>query len=420
VIPPKDGRPRIIAVTTDLAITGAKRVLVDGALGIDRARFDPHVLLLSPTRDDDPLRRELEAGAVPVHHVHVRSRLHVRGVRALARWLDAEARPDVRHTHSARAAAVARLVLWRRRHASDRPRVVVHFHGTVSSRALRPKHRLLDRMLVPCTDLVLAPSSHAAARGCRAHAFHGVSTRVVANGVDLARLATPPRTAVEVRASWGVPADARVVLLLGRWGPAKGQDVVLDALPAILAHPEPVRLVFVAPEGGGAYRTRLERKIAATALRRFVTLAGRATDTASCYAAADVVVMPSRDEPFGLVAVEAMAAGRPLVVARAGGLSEVCGSDGVLWVEPGDADGTARAILTALAEGPAARSARTAALRRRAERFALPRYLAQLERAYDDVLAGRAARDALGAGAESGVGRKRPSTSVPAGATRAS
>ncbi len=389
MIPPKDGRPRILAVTTDLAITGAKRVLVDGALGVDRRRFDPHVLLLSPTRDDDPLRRELEVGGIPVHHVHVRSRLHVRGLRALARWLAAEARPDVLHTHSARAAAVARLVLWRRRRSADRPRVIVHFHGTVSSRALRPKHRLLDRMLVPCTDLVLAPSAHAAERGCRAHAFQGVPTRVVANGVDLARLATPPRAAADVRAEWGVPADARVVLLLGRWGPAKGQDVVLDALPAILAHPDPVRVVFVAPDGGGAYRTRLERRVAATALRRFVVVAGRATDTPSCYAASDVVVMPSRDEPFGLVAVEAMAAGRPLVVARAGGLPEVCGTEGVLWVEPGDPDGTARAILTALSEGAAARAVRTAALRRRAALFALPRYLAELERAYDDVLAGR-------------------------------
>ena len=213
--------------------------------------------------------------------------------------------------------------------------------------------------------------------------------------MDIARLSSPPRSVAEVRAEWGVPIHARVVLLLGRWGPAKGQDVLLDAIPAIVAHPEPVRVVLVAPDGGGQYRSRLEKRIARTALRRFVVIAGRATDTASCFAASDVVVMPSRDEPFGLVAVEAMAAGRPLVVSRAGGLPEVCGTDGVRWVEPGDPDSTARAVLALLAESSADRARRSSVLRARAADFALSRYLERLESAYDDVLHTRLPRDPI-------------------------
>ena len=394
VFPPKDGRPRILAVTTDLTITGAKRVLVDGAVGIDRTRFDSHVLFLSPTDPADPLRRELEAAGVGVHHIHVRSRLHARGLRELTQWLDREAKPDIVHTHSARAAAVVRLVLWRRRHGT-RPRVVLHFHGTVSPRALRPKHRLLDHLLVSCTDLVLAPSAHAADRGRRAHAFRGVPTRIVANGVDIERFTSHRRPAAELRASWGIPDGARVVLLLGRWAPAKGQDVLLDAIPSIAAHCEPVRVVFVGPEDGGDYRARLVARVARTALRRSVVIVGRATDTASCYAAADVVVMPSRDEPSGLVAVEAMASGRPLVVARAGGLPEVCGEGGVVWVKPGDADATARAVLSLLAEDPADRLLRSAVLRARADRLSLARYIERLERAYVDVVAAGGARRAV-------------------------
>lgn len=391
MFPPKDGRPRILAVTTDLTITGAKRVLVDGARGLDRTRFDSHVLFLSPTDPADPLRRELEASGVGVHHVLVRSRLHIRGLRTLSRWLADEAKPDIIHTHSARAAAIIRLVLWRRRHRA-RPRVVVHFHGTVSSRALRPKHRLLDRLLVSCTDLVIAPSAHAAERGRRAHAFRGVPTRILANGVDLAHFASAARPVEETRRAWGIPDGARVVLLLGRWGPTKGQDVLLDAVPSILAHPEPVRVVFVGPHDPGAYRARLEARIARTALRRFVVIIGRSSDTASCYAAADVVVMPSRDEPSGLVAVEAMAAGRPLVVARAGGLPEVCGEHGVVWVEPGDVDSTARAVLSLLREGEAVGRVRSVALRAQAACLSLEHYRERLERAYVDVLRAGASR----------------------------
>ena len=377
-------RPRILAVTTDLRLTGAKRVMVDGAVGISRDRYESSVLLLSPTPPDDPLRRELADAGVAVHHVHVKSRLHWRGLAALGRWLDSEARPDVVHSHCARSAAVMRLVLWRR---PAPPRMVVHFHGTVSPRALRPKHRLLDRMLRGRTDLVLAPTRHAALRGSRVHAFRGLKMRVLPNGVDLHRLERPPRTREEVRRAWGVSDEARVVLLLGRWGYAKGHDVLLDAIPSILAHPAPIRFVLVAPEGGGDFRTRLERRVRQTALRRHVVVTGRETDPASCYAAADVVTMPSRDEPFGLVAVEAMAAGRPLVAARVGGLPEVCGEDaGVLWVRPGDPEDLSRAVLTALTEGVADREARAALSRTRAERFSLRRYLAGLEAAYADLL----------------------------------
>jgi glycosyltransferase involved in cell wall biosynthesis len=381
---PSDRRPRILAVTTDFRLTGAKRVLVDGAVGIDRRRFDSRVLLLSPTPADDPLRQELDAAGIPFHHVHVRSRLHGRGLRALSAFLRSEDRPHLVHTHCARSSAVLRLAAWRLR---EPPRVVVHFHGTVSPRALRPKHRLLDRLLRGRTDLVLAPTAHAATRGSWAHAFRGLPMRVLPNGVDLARLERPPRAIAEVRESWGVPPGARAVLLLGRWGWAKGHDVLIDAIPSVLAHPEEVRFVFVGPDGGGAFRERLEARVRSTALRRHVVLTGRDADPASCHAAADVVALPSRDEPFGLVAVEAMAAGRPLVATRVGGLPEVCGEDsGVLWARTGDPDDLAARILEALGEPPAARAERVARSRRRAEEFSLARYLSGLEDAYADVL----------------------------------
>ena len=379
-------RPRVVAVTTDLKMTGSKRVLVDGACGIDRSRFDPHVLLFSPVPPEDPLRRELEAAGVPVHHVPARARVSPRGLKALSRWIDGDGRPDLFHTHCARSAGIVRLCVALRRRRG-RPAVVVHFHGTVSRRALRPTNRVLDRLLRPVTDLVLAPTAAAAARGGSAHAYRGLRARIVHNGVDLKRVARALRPASEVRRAWGVPQDARVVLLLGRWDAAKGHDVLLDAIPLVLAHPEPVRFVLVAPEGGGSYRSGLERLVRDTALRRFVVMTGRDTDPGSCYAAADVVAMPSRDEPFGLVAVEAMGAGRSLVVARAGGLPEVCGDeDAVVWVPPDDPLALGRAILDVLGEDATARAARGDRARARAARFALPAYLHHLESAYADAL----------------------------------
>lgn len=380
------GRPRVLSVTTDLELSGAKRVLVDGAVGLDRTRFEPHVLLLSPTAPEDPLRRELDEAGVPVHHVRVRSRLHWRGLRELRAWFHREGVPDVLHTHSQRSAG-ALLLTVARLPREERPRCVVHFHGTVSPRALRLKHRILDRWLRRYIDLVLTPTVDAALVAGHAHGFRGLPTRVIPNGIPVDRLARPLRTVAGTRKAWGVPPDAAVVLLLGRWDETKGQDVLLDAIPEVLAHPEDVRFVFVAPESSGRYRRQLERLVERTALRRCVHLMGRDVDPASSYAAADVVVVPSRKESFGLVALESMAAGCRLVASRLPALVEVCGDDaGAVWVRPGDAHDLARGLRLALSETAEERHARCVLHRRHAARFDVRRYIGHLESAYADVL----------------------------------
>ncbi len=362
---------------------------MDGAAGVDRARFDPYVLLLSPTAADDPLRRELDDAGVPVHHVRVRSRLHWRGLRDLRAWFEREGIPDVLHIHSPRSAG-ALLLSAARLPREVRPRCVVHFHGTVSPRALRLKHRLLDRYLTRYIDLVLSPTVDAALVAGRAHGYRGLPTRVIPNGIPVDRLRRPLRPVAGTRKAWGVPPDAAVVLLLGRWDQTKGQDVLLDAIPEVLAHPDDVRFVLVAPESSGGYRRQLERLVARTALRRCVHVMGRDVDPASSYAAADVVVVPSRKEAFGLVALESMAAGCRLVASRLSALVEVCGDDaGTIWVRPGDAHDLARGLLLALSESAEGRRARCELHRRHAARYDVPRYLGHLEAAYADVL-GRA------------------------------
>jgi len=302
------------------------------------------------------------------------------------RWMRTDGRPDLFHTHGARSASVVRTARALARGVRG-PRVVVHFHGTVSHRATSPIHRALDRWLARWTDLVLAPTADALALARRAHAFARVPGLVLPNGVDLARCARPSRPRAAVRSSWGVPPEARVVLLLGRWASSKGQDLLLDAAAEVLAAHPRTHLVFVGPEAEAAWGASQVARLDAMATRGRLHVQPADPDAPSCLAAADLVAMPSRTEPFGLVALEAMAAGVPLVASRVGGLLEVAGAqDTVRWCEPGDAASLAGALVVALAEADEAREARVARARARAATFGLARFLATLEGAYRDVL----------------------------------
>jgi glycosyltransferase involved in cell wall biosynthesis len=119
-----------------------------------------------------------------------------------------------------------------------------------------------------------------------------------------------------MRAGWGIPAGGRVVLYVGRIHPIKGLDRLLEALVGLDA-----RLVVVG-DGLPRHEAELRQSVEARGLRDRVLLAGRVghAELPACYAAADVVCLPSRMEATSLSGLEAMACGRPLVVSAVGGL----------------------------------------------------------------------------------------------------
>jgi glycogen(starch) synthase len=168
------------------------------------------------------------------------------------------------------------------------------------------------------------------------------SVVVVPGGVD-AGAWTATRGAVRT-------ADARwrrggpLVVAAGRLEWEKGFSTLLRAVPALRERHPAVRVVVA---GAGSYRATLERLCAELGLTAVVELSGRldASELAPLLAAADVAVVPSRYEPFGLVALEAMAAGTCVVATRTGGFLDTV-QDGVTGrlVDVGDVDGLAAVV----------------------------------------------------------------------------
>ncbi len=172
--------------------------------------------------------------------------------------------------------------------------------------------------------------------------------RVIPNGVDPANLKPDPFP-VEWRLKVAQPQE-KMVLFIGRLVIEKGVDNLVEAIPEIVRGYPAVKFVIA---GKGPHGEELMRKVKKLGIEDRVIFPGFVKDRQRnrLYACADVAVFPSRYEPFGIVAIEALAARVPLVVGDTGGFAEIV-EDGVdgLKFPPGDSSSLARCILKLLTQ----------------------------------------------------------------------
>jgi glycosyltransferase involved in cell wall biosynthesis len=247
-------------------------------------------------------------------------------------------RPDVVHAHWILPGGLAVALLRRR----GRPRAVLTMHGTdveLAAGRLRP----LARWIVGRFDAVVAVSEPLARR---AEEVLGLS----AGSVGVARLPLP----VDL-GPVPFPSGDRRVLAAGRASPEKGFDVLVAAL----ARPEAVGVVATLVVEGPT-RPALEAQAAAAGLGKRVTFVDLLPREELFARMRDhhVVVVPSRTEGLGMVALEALALGRPVVASAVGGLPSVVadGVDGIL-VPVDDPAALAAALATVPLVTPSAAAA---------------------------------------------------------------
>jgi glycogen(starch) synthase len=142
--------------------------------------------------------------------------------------------------------------------------------------------------------------------------------------------------------------DQPIVYYVGRIVPEKGLQILVDAAPLVLSEWPEVKFVIA---GGGEFGNDLRAKAAALGVTDSILFTGRIPDEVrdSLFKVADCAVFPSLYEPFGIVALEAMAAGTPVVVSDVGGLSEVVDHNVTgIKVHPNDPGSLAWGILYTL------------------------------------------------------------------------
>jgi glycosyltransferase involved in cell wall biosynthesis len=297
-------------------------------------------------------------------------------------------RPHILHTHTAKAGAIGRLAAMLAGPA--RPPIVVHtFHGHVLRGYFGPVRaagfRLLERWLARQATALVAVSPQVrddlvALGVAPARQFAVVrlgialEERVSADGEDRERL----------RSLLGIAPEWFVVGWIGRMTGVKRTDDVLLALRGLRERGVDACLLMV---GDGPDREHVERRAKELGVVRHCFFLGYQDDVAAFLSAFDAFVLPSGNEGTPVSAIEALAAGRPVVATRVGGVPDVVreGVDGYL-VEAGDVEALADA-LARLAADPGLRERMGAAGRERVlPRYAVARLIDDVDRLYRSLL----------------------------------
>jgi glycosyltransferase involved in cell wall biosynthesis len=292
------------------------------------------------------------------------------------------------------AAAWARAVGRLRALARDSDAVLSwqvkgHYYGTPAARlarrpaawwdhGIRPtrgESRYLIDHLLPSSlraDLVVCSSSFAASRHRRAIAIHP--------GVSLESYGRVSRR--DSRARLGLGEDEPVVGIVGRLQRWKRQHELLRAAPAVLERYPNVRFLVVGGALGGFdadYPAELVSLARSLGIAGQVGFLGHRDDVPAILPALDLFVHASEAEPFGIVIVEAMATGLPVVASRGGGVAEILADDETGLLTSGAAPEIAAGVIRLLDDPALAARIGAAARDRAQQRFSVERFVREVE-----------------------------------------
>lgn len=363
----------ILQVSSAREIGGGERHLVDLAKSLAERGHAVYAALIPGS----PLLSELSF--LPKRHileVRMRNALDFSGALKLARFARERA-VELIHAHVARDYPLAALASWR---AGNTPYVLTR-HVLFP---LKSVHKLTLRR----ASRVIAVSEAVAAALRRQGVFDPSRIVTIHNGIDMKRFAT--KASSKTRPATLDKSSARLLVgMVGHLAPIKGQEEFVRASAIIASQRTDVDFVLAGEDKSraGENRAALESLIAQLGLGKRIRLVGWLDDVRDVLGALDLFVSPSRSEPFGLVIVEAMASGVPVVASMSEGAREIIEDDVTGRLVPlEDAEALAKAIAELLADESERKRLSLNALNAVQRRFSLERMVDATEQLYAEVL----------------------------------
>lgn len=331
----------VLQVLPRLETGGVERGTVDVAAAVVAAGGRALVVSAGGRMEAELRRTGAEHVTMPVNR---KSPGHLWRNAGLLAGLIRRERVDIVHARS-------RAPAWSARAAARRAGVpfVTTFHGVYGTGF--PLKKTWNRVMAD-GDRVIAISGHVADQIIGRYGTPADRVVLIHRGVDLdlfdVRAVSEARV-VQLAEAWQLPDGAPAIMLPGRFTRWKGHAVLIDAL-ALMRRRDAVALLIGADAGRQGYREELLKRVRHQGLEGAVRFVGHCNDMPAAYMLADVVVSAStKPEPFGRVAAEAQAMGRPVIATDHGGARETVVPGRTGWLTPpGDAQALAQALDAAL------------------------------------------------------------------------
>jgi len=350
--------------------------------GINRKTYNLHLYtLVNPSHHKLFFIEELEKRAIPFQTVAVRSKFHLNDLRILNRVIKERAIHLIQ-THDARSDVIGLLLS-----KVNRKPMVAFAHGWLNWSSSFSKERLyaaLEMQAVKYGQKVIVASKFMEhdlrGRGIpKSRIYH------IPYGIDIDRF-HPNLDGQAVREALQIAADATLIGTVGRFHPWKGQKYFIDAARIVIQKFPRARFLIVGDAAFGEharYGDRLKSFAADLGLADQLLFLGSRNDIPQVMNALDIFVLPSLREPFGIVAIEAQACGKPVIATQVGGIPETLrnGETGFL-IQPAESRKLAEAIINLLENKTKMRQMGMAGRKRVEKLFSTKRMIEKTEQLY--------------------------------------
>lgn len=322
----------ILLLTDSDAFAGTEQHMLTLAVALQNQ--DQMVYVGCPS--GSPLAVKCCDAAITITNIEKNGAIDVKAVLDLVRFVN-QNHIDIVHAHNGRTALIARLAKF----LCPTIKVVFTQHFIAPSSAsrlglLRMVSSAVHSFIASGLDYIICISAAVQeAIDLRNDAYTRCSKSVIYNGIETGHLKVPIELEIQnLRDELQIPSSAKVILSASRLEPEKSVDLILKALAEIFRDNTNIILVIA---GTGSELINLRNLVTQMEITPQVRFVGFRTDVSSLMYMADVFVIASEAEPFGLSILESMSLGTPVVAAKSGGPKEIIkdGETGYHFV-PGD------------------------------------------------------------------------------------
>jgi glycosyltransferase involved in cell wall biosynthesis len=381
---------KVINIVTRMNIGGVAHHVTNLMRGLDRTKYEQQLVCGFEGNGEGSMREHLQTQGIKpilVPQLVGNPRINLSDTLAFAHILRLlrQEQPIILHTHTSKAGLLGRVAA----RLIGVPIVVHTFHGLVLKGHYGPLKtnaaRVVERWLAKLSDSLIAVSNEVRKDLLAYRIAPTEKIEVIPLGLELDDFIDSRRRRGVLHRELGLDSASKLIGIVGRIAPIKNHCLFFEAVSRVLAEHASAHVLVA---GDGELRPQMERYVREMGIGERVSFLGWRHDLPQIYTDLDVLVISSDNEGTPVCAIEAMAAGRPVVATNVGGLPDVIShrETGYL-VAPGNVEQLASAITRVLKDGEATDRLRQNAREAVKHKFSVARLATDIDSLYGKLLA---------------------------------